>query len=142
MEFKQQGPGPVNWFTSDGESAQAALQTVWQGEAFNSNLGKAHVAASRIAKAAGFTMDQLEEMGIGDNAAFIRMAAAVADLLTPEPAQPASPGGRVEHPEWLRQAQLSEAYTNPQHADHERVSAEVRGWYEQTYAGDDQQPPV
>lgn len=149
------------WYTDNGEDAKKALSTIWTDDAaLTKNAQKALAAATRIAKAAGFTMDELEEMGIGDNAAFIRLAAAAADMLkaeeppavTPERSasatEPVKPGQHVEPPAWVKTAMLSEAARDEKHPDHARVRGEIRQWFEQTYgsgaagAADDASVPV
>lgn len=144
MDFKQ-GNQPVNWLTSDGDSAQAALRTVWKDDAsFKSNLGKAHAVASRLAERAGMSMDELEDMGLGDHALFIRLAAAAHDdlkpMAPPTDGAPLTRSAGVERPAWLTQAEKSQAYTDPRHDDHESTSKAVRDWYAQTYSGDEVQP--
>lgn len=68
---------------------------------------------------------------IGNNPMVIRMLAKIGaemgeDVPVPGDINP-------EEQQAIRDLMKSEAYTNPKHADHERVSAQVKAFYQKTY---------
>lgn len=61
------------------EKCSAALSEVWKDQAeFDKQIGLAYKAADKLASRLGMTFADLEAAGLGDNPAFIRIAAALA----------------------------------------------------------------
>lgn len=110
----------------DAESATASLRETWKTDAeFKQNIGLAYRAFSSLA-GPGDDID-----AIGNNPMVIRMLAKVgAEMQEDAPA-----GGDINLAEQqsIRDLIKSPAYMDPKHADHERVSAQVRSFYEKTY---------
>ncbi|EMC2288527.1 hypothetical protein VB661_002170 [Salmonella enterica] len=110
----------------DAESATTALREVWKTDAdFNKNLGLAYRAFTQLA-------EQGDDINaIGNNPMVIRMLAKVgAEMQEDAPA-----GGEVNLAEQqtIRDLMKSPAYMDPKHADHERVSAQVKAFYQKAY---------
>lgn len=60
------------------ETAAASLREVWKEQgSFDSNVGLAFKATSALAQKAGVSMDEIEAAGLGNNAAFLRIMAAI-----------------------------------------------------------------
>jgi hypothetical protein len=121
--------------TQTAETATAALKEAWTDEgAFKENIGHAYRAATAVAAKAGFSYDDLDAAGLTNNPTFIRIMAA----LGPEIGEDRSPTGSAPTPDeaqTIRSLELSEAYKNPKHPEYERVSAQVRAFYQRKYTG-------
>jgi hypothetical protein len=121
--------------TQTAETATAALKEAWTDEgAFKENIGHAYRAATAVASKAGFSYEDLAAAGLDNNPTFIRLMAA----LGPEIGEDRSPTGSAPTPDeaqTIRSLEASEAYRNPKHIDHERVSAQIRAFYERKYTG-------
>lgn len=64
------------------EKATTELQGVWKDEAsFKQNVQFAHRAALAFGAKAGLSFEQIEESGLGNNAAFVRILAAIGPEL-------------------------------------------------------------
>lgn len=110
----------------DAEAATTSLREVWKTDAdFNKNLGMAYRAFTQLA-------EQGDDINaIGNNPMVIRMLAkAGAEMQEDVPA-----GGEVNLAEQqtIRDLMKSPAYMDLKHADHERVSAQVKAFYQKTY---------
>ena len=121
--------------TQTAEAATAALKQAWTDEgAFRENIGHAYRAATAVASKAGFSYEDLAAAGLDNNPTFIRIMAA----LGPEIGEDKSPGASAPTPDEtqsIRQLEASEAYRNPKHIDHERVSAQIRAYYQRKHPG-------
>lgn len=117
------------------ETATAALREAWTDEgAFKENIGHAYRAATAVASKAGFSYEDLAAAGLDNNPTFIRLMAA----LGPEIGEDNSPTPSVPTPneaQAIRELEASEAYRNPKHIDHERISAQVRAYYQRKFPG-------
>lgn len=110
----------------DAEAATTSLREVWKTDAdFNKNLGLAYRAFTQLA-------EQGDDINaIGNNPMVIRMLAKVgAEMQEDAPA-----GGEINLAEQqtIRDLMKSPAYMDQKHADHERVSAQVKAFYQKTY---------
>ncbi|HIG9580641.1 TPA: hypothetical protein ACYEKW_002008 [Escherichia coli] len=128
-EYAQRAPELVNGAAElDAENAAAQLREVWKTDAeFNKNIGLAYRAFNQLADDAD--KGRMDE--IGNNPMVIRMLAKVgAEMQEDAPA-----GGEINIAEQqaIRDLMKSQAYMDPKHADHERVSAQVKAFYQKTY---------
>lgn len=114
------------------EAAQTALKQVWTTDAdFKRNAGLAHVATAAAAEKAGISMDQAYAE-LGNNPTFLRLMAA----LGPEFQEDSTPGAasfKAVTEDDIRTMEMSDAYKDPKHKDHERVSATVKKFYDRRY---------
>lgn len=128
-EYAQRAPELVNGAAElDAENAATQLREVWKTDAeFNKNIGLAYRAFNQLAD----DTDKGRMDEIGNNPMVIRMLAKVgAEMQEDAPA-----GGEVNLAEQqtIRDLMKSTAYMDPKHADHERVSAKVKAFYQKTY---------
>jgi hypothetical protein len=121
--------------TQTAETATAALREAWTDEgAFKENISLAYKAATTVASKAGFSYEDLAAAGLDNNPTFIRLMAA----LGPEIGEDRSPTGSAPTPDeaqTIRSLEASEAYKNQKHPEHERVSAQIRAFYQRKYPG-------
>lgn len=128
-EYAQRAPELVNGAAElDSEAAATQLREVWKTDAeFNKNIGLAYRAFNSLADDAD--KDRMDE--IGNNPMVIRMLAKVgAEMQEDAPA-----GGDINLAEQqtIRDLMKSPAYMDPKHADHERVSAQVKAYYQKRF---------
>ncbi|BCZ40517.1 TPA: hypothetical protein K8N54_000735 [Serratia marcescens] len=128
-EYMNRAPALVGGAAElDEEAAATALRETWKTDAeFKKNLGLAHRAFMSLAD----PTDKGKMNEIGNNPMVIRMLAKIGaemgeDVPVPGDINP-------EEQQAIRDLMKSEAYTNTKHADHERVSAQVRAFYQKTY---------
>lgn len=131
-EYWQRAPELVGGASElDQEAATASLKEVWKTDAeFKQNIGLAFRAFNSLAEPAD--KDKINE--IGNNPLVIRMLAKVgAEMQEDVPV-----GGEInaEEAQSIRDLMKSEAYTNPKHADHERVTSKIRAFYSRTYGNE------
>lgn len=116
------------------EQATEALQKVWGSDEreFQRNAGLAHVATSAAAERAGVSMDEVEAAGLGNNPVFLRLMASLGAEFREDKG-----AGKTTYStfgeEDIRQLEMSEAYSNPRHPDHDKVSQRVKAWYEKKH---------
>lgn len=115
----------------DEAGARAELQKTWATDAdFKRNLTNAHVGATAIAQKAGLNVDEIMNGPLGNSVPFMRLMAAIG----PEFKEDSAPGGNVMTSDSDIAALLaSEAYNNPRHAEHEKVSAQARKYFERKH---------
>lgn len=118
----------------DQQQATEQLQQVWgkDEKEFRRNAGLAHVATSAAIERAGLTMDQVEQAGLGNNPVFLRMMSALGAEFQ-EDAGPGKTSFRSFGEDDVQQLMLSDAYKNPRHPEHDKVSAQVRGYFERKH---------
>lgn len=113
------------------DECQAALAEHWKTESERkAGISAAGKVTSALLSKAGLTFKQLEESGLADNPTFIRLLAPFAEELREDTIPPSAgtPGaGNID--ELLN----SDAYKNPSHADHQKVSEQVRKHYEKVH---------
>jgi hypothetical protein len=115
----------------DANTATAELKKTWATDAdFNRNVRNAFVGTNAVAAKAGMTVDEIMSSPLGNDPKFLRLMAAIG----PEFQEDVPPGGSKMTSEGDINALLSsEAYTNPKHADHAKVSEQVRNYYARKY---------
>lgn len=128
-EYAQRAPELVGGAAAlDSEAASTQLREVWKTDAeFNKNIGLAFRAFNSLADDAD--KGRIDE--IGNNPMVIRMLAkAGAEMQEDAPV-----GGDVnlEEQQTIRDLMKSPAYMDPKHADHERISATVKAYYQKRY---------
>lgn len=113
----------------DAQGAEAELKKTWATEAdFKRNVTNAYTAASAIAERAGVKLDDImAPTALGNNPMFLKLMAAIG----PEFKEDRVPGGhQMGSSEDVESMMRSEAYTNPRHADHAKVSAKVKAYFD------------
>lgn len=128
-EYAQIAPSLVNGAAElDAESATTQLREVWKTDAeFNKNIGLAFRAFNSLTDEGD--RGRIDE--IGNNPMVIRMLAKIGAEM-----QEDAPAGADSNPaeqQTIRDLMKSEAYMNPKHTDHERVSAQVKAYYQKRY---------
>lgn len=119
----------------DTDAAKTQLEQVWASQGgFDHQVRNAFQGASILAQKAGIPVEEImAPNGLGNNVHFLRLAAAIA----PEFAEDKSPGGQsmggATTEDKVNEMMLSDAYKNPKHPEHEKVSATVRGFFERKY---------
>jgi hypothetical protein len=115
----------------DANTATAELKKTWATDAdFKRNVRNAFVGTNAVAAKAGMTVDEIMSSSLGNDPKFLRLMAAIG----PEFQEDVPPGGSKMTSEGDINALLSsEAYTNPKHADHAKVSEQVRNYYARKY---------
>ncbi|HIE1305795.1 TPA: hypothetical protein ACXJRF_000656 [Serratia marcescens] len=113
----------------DQEAAAAELRGTWKTDAeFQKNIGLAHRAFMSLAD----PTDQGKMDEIGNNPMVIRMLAKIGAEMGED--TPVGNGQiNLEEQQSIRDLMKSEAYTNPKHADYERVTAQVRDFYQRNF---------
>lgn len=111
----------------DVNTATTELKAIWATDAdFHRNVKNAYVGANAAAQKAGLNIDDIMGGPLGNNPQFMRLMAA----LGPEFQEDAGAGsaGMVSQ-EDINTLLVSEAYTNPRHADHAKVSAKIQAYF-------------
>ncbi|EKF2251072.1 hypothetical protein OYP14_000980 [Salmonella enterica] len=110
----------------DAEAATTNLREVWKTDAeFNQNIGLAYRAFNALAEKG----DDINV--IGNNPMVIRMLAKVGAEMQED--GPVGGDINLEEQQTIRDLMKSPAYMDQKHADHERVSAQVKAYYQKTY---------
>ena len=104
----------------DTDTTVETLQSEW-GKDFQSNLFN----AVKAAKACGISEDQINDPLIGNNVAFIKMAAYFGSQITED--KPISIGTPVS--EDISSLMRSEAFFNPRHPDHKATKERIDQHY-------------
>ncbi|WP_431646355.1 hypothetical protein [Enterobacter hormaechei] len=128
-EYAQRAPELVVGAAAlDSEAASTQLREVWKTDAeFNKNIGLAFRAFNSLADDAD--KGRIDE--IGNNPMVIRMLAKVGAEMQED--APAGGDVNLEEQQTIRDLMKSPAYMDPKHADHERVSARVKAYYQKRY---------
>ncbi|WP_291973186.1 hypothetical protein [Candidatus Symbiopectobacterium sp.] len=128
-EYMQRAPELVGGAAQlDQEAASTALREVWNTDAeFNKNIGLAYRAFNSLADDAD--KGRIDE--IGNNPMVIRMLARIGEEMQED--SPAGSDINLEEQQTIRDLMKSDAYMDPKHADHEKVSARVQAYYAKTY---------
>ena len=104
----------------DTDTTVQTLQQEW-GDKYESNI----FSAVKAAKACGITEDQIQDPLIGNNVAFIKMAAYFGSQLNED--KPISNGSVVSTD--IQSLMRSEAFFNVKHPDHKSVKAQIDSYY-------------
>lgn len=128
-EYAQRAPELVGGAAQlDADNAAMQLREVWKTDAdFNKNIGLAYRAFNQLADDAD--KGRMDE--IGNNPMVIRMLAKMGAEMQED--APAGCDINLEEQQSIRDLMKSPAYMDPKHTDHERVSAQVRAFYQKTY---------
>lgn len=128
-EYAQRAPELVGGAAQlDADNAATQLREVWKTDAdFNKNIGLAYRAFNQLADDAD--KGRMDE--IGNNPMVIRMLAKVGAEMQED--APAGGDINLEEQQAIRDLMKSPAYMDPKHADHERVSAQVKAYYQKRY---------
>ncbi|SSR14407.1 Uncharacterised protein [Acinetobacter baumannii] len=105
----------------DTDSTVQTLQSDW-GDKYEANIFN----AVKAARACGITDEQINNPLIGNNVAFIKMAAYFGSQMTED--QPVSNGTPVNVD--IQSLMRSEAFFNPKHPDHKSVKAQIDSYYD------------
>jgi hypothetical protein len=128
-EYAQIAPELVNGAAAlDSEAAATQLRETWKTDAeFNKNIGLAFRAFNSLAD----DSDKGRMDEIGNNPMVIRMLAKIGAEMQED--SPVGGEGNPEEQQTIRDLMKSPAYMDPKHADHERVSAQVKAYYQKRY---------
>lgn len=105
----------------DTDTAVQTLQSEW-GDQYQSNIFN----AVKAAKACGITDEQINDPSIGNNTAFIKMAAYFGSQMTED--KPINNGTPVNVD--ITSLMRSEAFFNPKHPDHKSVKVQIDSYYD------------
>ena len=105
----------------DTDTTVQTLQTEW-GDKYEANIFN----AVKAARACGITDEQINNPLIGNNVAFIKMAAYFGSQMTED--KPVSNGTPVNVD--IQSLMRSEAFFNPKHPDHKSVKAQIDSYYD------------
>ncbi|MGO3920838.1 hypothetical protein [Acinetobacter venetianus] len=104
----------------DTDTTVQTLQSEW-GQDYEKNIFN----AVKAARACGITDEQINDPMIGNNVAFIKMAAYFGSQMTED--KPVSNGTPVNVD--IQSLMRSEAFFNPKHPDHKSVKAQIDSYY-------------
>ena len=118
-------PGLVNGSRQLSEQdCISDLKTEWKDDAtFKAELGKAFKAV----QAYGDKDAEAILSEYGNDPRVIRLMARVGAEIGED--KPINPGGTIQGGQSVESLMTSEAYANPKHPDHQRVSAQVQGYF-------------
>lgn len=105
----------------DTDSTVQTLQSDW-GDKYEANIFN----AVKAARACGITDEQINDPMIGNNVAFIKMAAYFGSQMTED--KPINNGTPVNVD--IQSLMRSEAFFNPKHPDHKAVKAQIDSYYD------------
>lgn len=105
----------------DTDTTVQTLQSEW-GDKYEANIFN----AVKAARACGITDEQINDPLIGNNVAFIKMAAYFGSQMTED--KPVSNGTPVNVD--IQSLMRSEAFFNPKHPEHKSVKAQIDSYYD------------
>ncbi|MFV5370015.1 hypothetical protein VXO74_15045 [Acinetobacter junii] len=105
----------------DTDTTVQTLQSEW-GDKYEANIFN----AVKAARACGITDEQINDPMIGNNVAFIKMAAYFGSQMTED--KPINNGTPVNVD--IQSLMRSEAFFNPKHPDHKSVKAQIDSYYD------------
>ncbi len=118
----------------DANTATAELKKTWPTDAdFTRNVKNAYVGANAAAQKAGINIDEVMSGPLGNNPQFLRLMAALGPEFNEDPGV-GSMGATSQ--EDVNTLMASEAYTNPRHADHAKVSAKISDFFKRKHGTD------
>lgn len=115
----------------DAATATAELKKTWATDAdFTRNVKNAYVGTTAAAQKAGLNVDEIMNGPLGNNTQFLRLMAALGPEFQEDPG---AGGTSMTTQEDITTLLSSEAYTNPRHAEHAKVSAQVKRYFERKH---------
>jgi len=115
----------------DANTATAELKKTWATDAdFNRNVKNAFVGTNAAAQKAGLDVNEIMNGPLGNNPQFLRLMAALGPEFQEDPG---AGGQSMATQEDINTLLASEAYTNPRHADHAKVSAKIKQYFERKH---------
>lgn len=119
----------------DSNTVKTQLTQEWASKGgFDHQIKLSYQGAAAIAGKAGLDINELMRPDrLGNNADFLRLMAAIG----PEFAEDKSAGGEsfgaANTEDQINELMRGEAYQNPKHSDHEKVSKQVKAFFERKY---------
>lgn len=118
----------------NAEEVTATLKQAWPTEkAFKDNVALSYRAADAIAKAAGLNYDDVEKAGLGNNATFIKLMAAIGPEFSEATQINGESTSSMSNEAQIKELMMSEANTNPKHPQHAWTRAKVDAYYARKY---------
>ena len=116
------------------EEVTATLKQAWPTEkAFKDNVALSYRAADAIAKAAGLSYDDVEKAGLGNNATFIKLMAAIGPEFGEATQVNGESSSSMSNEAQIKDLMMSEANTNPKHPQHAATRAKITAFYDRKY---------
>lgn len=117
-----------NQLLNADQAVQSLRNDVWKTEAeYTQNMG----AANRLYKALPAELQKAVDSRLGNDPVFLQVAALFGRELA-EDKSPTDTHSSVAEQATVEKMMLSDAYKNPKNPDHERVSAQVRAYFEKS----------
>jgi hypothetical protein len=111
----------------DTQTATTELKKTWATDAdFKRNVKNAYTATSAAAQKAGLDVDEIMSGPLRNNPQFLRLMAALGPEFEEDPG---AGGMTMTSQEDINAMLSSEAYANPKHVDHAKVSEKIRQYY-------------
>lgn len=115
----------------DTTTATAELKKTWATDAdFNRNVRNAYVGTNAAAQKAGLDVAEIMNGPLGNNPQFLRLMAALGPEFQEDPG---AGGASMITQDDINSLLSSEAYSNPRHPDHAKVSAKIRAYFERKH---------
>jgi hypothetical protein len=115
----------------DATTATAELKKTWATDAdFNRNVRNAYVGTNAAAQKAGLDVAEIMNGPLGNNPQFLRLMAALGPEFQEDPG---AGGASMITQDDINSMLSSEAYSNPRHPDHAKVSAKIRAYFERKH---------
>lgn len=115
----------------DATTATAELKKTWATDAdFTRNVRNAYVGTNAAAQKAGLDVAEIMNGPLGNNPQFLRLMAALGPEFQEDPG---AGGASMVTQEDINALLMSEAYSNPRHADHAKVSAKIKAYFERKH---------
>lgn len=115
----------------DATTATAELKKSWATEAdFTRNVRNAYVGTNAAAQKAGLDVAEIMNGPLGNNPQFLRLMAALGPEFQEDPG---AGGASMVSQDDINTLLTSEAYTNPRHADHAKVSLKIKQYFERKH---------
>jgi hypothetical protein len=116
------------------EEVTATLKQAWPTEkAFKDNVALSYRAADAIAKAAGLNYDDVEKAGLGNNATFIKLMAAIGPEFGEATQVNGESSSTMSNEAQIKELMMSEANTNTKHPQHAATRAKITAFYDRKY---------
>ena len=119
----------------DATAAKTQLEQVWASQGgFDHQVRNAYQGASVLAQKAGLSIDEImAPTGLGNNVQFLRLMAAIAPEFAEDKSAGGTSFGSATSEDQIFDLMRGEAYQNPRHADHDKVSKQVKAFFERKH---------